>query len=173
MKLVTERLILRKFTLDDLEPFAELMANQEVMKFSLNGPIIAKEQAKEYLQKRILEHYDKYGYGLYATIHKQDNCLIGYVGLMNQNIDGESKTELGYRLHPNYWGKGLATEAASAVCQYAFDELRLNELISIIDPKNTRSIEVAKRIGMDVWKDSVFHGFSVNIYRLSKILPKI
>ena len=166
MRLETERLILREFTMDDLDAFASLMADPEVMRFSLSGPMKDKEQAREYLQKRIIDHYAQYGSGLYAAIHKTDNCLIGSIGLINQNIDGEKKTELGYRLHPSYWGKGLATEAASSICRHAFDHLAINELISIIDPKNTRSIEVAKRIGMCYWKDAVFHGIPVHIYVL-------
>lgn len=168
MRLETQRLILREFTIDDLDDFASLMADPEVMRFSLKGPMEDKEQAREYLQKRILDHYIQYGYGLYAAIHKEDHCLIGFVGLMSQVIDGENKTELGYRLYPHYWGKGLATEAALAVCQYAFDELAMNDLISIIDPQNKRSLEVAKRVGMHFWKNTVYHGFSVGIYILKK-----
>jgi [ribosomal protein S5]-alanine N-acetyltransferase len=168
MYLETERLILREFTMDDLDAFASLMADPEVMRFSLSGPMKDIKQAKEYLQKRILDHYAKFGYGLYAVIHKIDNCLIGSVGLIMQNIDGENKTELGYRLHPNYWGKGLATEAALAICQDAFERLGIDELISIIDPQNIRSLEVAKRIGMHYQKDAIFHRVPVNIYAIKK-----
>lgn len=164
-KLETERLILREFTIDDLDAFALLMADPEVMRFSLNGPM-NKEQAKEYFQKRILDHYSHYGYGLYAVVQKTDNSPVGFVGLMSQNIDGESKTELGYRLYPKHWGKGLATEACLAVCQYAFTKLGFGELISIIDSKNTRSLEVAKRIGMKYLKDTSFHNIPVQVYMI-------
>lgn len=168
MKLETQRLLLREFTLDDLDVFASLMANPEVMRFSLSGPMKDKEQAREYLQKRILDHYILYGYGLYAVFHKENSCFIGLTGLISQNIDGENKTELGYRLDPNYWGKGLASEASSAFCRYAFDQLDIDELISIIDPHNIRSLEVAKRIGMHHWKNAVFHHIPVHIYLLKK-----
>lgn len=166
MRLETERLILRKFTIDDLNAFALLMADPEVMRFSLNGPV-GKEQAKEYLQKRILNHYDMYGYGLYAAFLKADYALIGFVGLISQNIEGENKTELAYRLHPQFWGQGLATEACLAMCAYAFTQLDMNELISIIDPQNIRSLAVAKRIGMSLWKNALFHHVNVEIYSLS------
>lgn len=168
MRLETERLIVREFTISDLDAFAHLMADPEVMRFSLSGPL-NREQAKTCLQKGILEHYLRYGYGLYGVFCKASNCLIGYVGLMAQSIDGESKTELGYRLLPQYWGKGLATEACLAVCQYAFTQLGLNELISIIDPQNKRSIDLAKRIRMHYWKNSLFHHIPVNIYMLKKL----
>lgn len=165
MRLETERLILREFTLDDLNAFALLMADPEVMRFSLYGPL-NKEQAKEYLQKRILDHYDMYGYGLYAVFLKADYVLIGFVGLISQNIEGKNKTELAYRLHPQFWGQGLATEACLAVCTYAFSQLDIDELISIIDPKNVRSLTIAKRIGMSLWKNTLFHHVNVEIYSL-------
>lgn len=165
MILQTERLILREFTIEDVDAFASLMADPEVMRFSINGPM-DKELARESFQKRILDHYSQYGYGLYAAIQKKDNCLIGFIGLISQNIDGENKTELGYRLHPRYWGKGLATEACLAVCQYAFTQLGMNELISVIDPENIRSIEVAKRVGMKYLKDASFHNIPVQIYMI-------
>jgi len=170
MMLETERLILRKFNIADLEAFASLMADPEVMRFSLNGPLKDREQAREYLQKRILDHYVQYGYGLFAAVHKKDNCLIGFVGLISQVIDGEHKTELAYRLHPRYWGQGLATEAAFAICHYAFDDLGIDELISIIDPQNKRSIEMARRVGMHHWKNTTYNGFSVGIYLLKKLI---
>ncbi len=166
MRLDTERLTLREFTLNDLDAFAALMADPEVMRFSLSGPMKDKEQAREYLQKRILDHYTQYGYGLYAVIHKADNCLAGLVGLISQNIDGEKKTELGYRLHPKYWGQGFATEACLAIRGHAFGKLGIDELISIIDPQNKRSLEVAKRIGMHPWKEAIFHNILVQIYAL-------
>lgn len=85
-----------------------------------------------------------------------------------QEIDGEKKIELGYRLDPKYWGKGLATEACQAIAQYAFDMLKLDEVVSIIDPQNVRSIRVAEKVGMTKWKDTTFHGFAVGIYRMKK-----
>lgn len=169
MKIETERLILREFTLDDLDAFAWLMADPEVMRFSLTGPM-TREQAGEYLSGRILDHYAKYGYGLWAVVQKEDNRVIGSIGLINQNLDGEHKTEVGYRLHPNFWGKGLATEACLAVCQYALITLGIKELISIIEPANTRSLEVAKRIGMKYIKDTSFYNFHVQIYQIDPMI---
>jgi|688.fasta_scaffold02776_5 RimJ/RimL family protein N-acetyltransferase len=168
MKLETQRLILREFTEKDLDAFAALLADPEVMRFSLKGPIKDKFQAQEYLQKRILDHYSKYGYGVYAAIDKTSQSLVGYIGFLNQNIDGEHKTELGYRLFPNYWGKGLATEAAQELCRYAFDHLGVDELISIIEPLNVRSSAVAKRIGMSLWKSFLFYSIPVHIFALKK-----
>jgi [ribosomal protein S5]-alanine N-acetyltransferase len=166
MILETKNLLLREFTINDLEAFAQILSKEEVMRFSLSGPL-KKEQAKDYLQKRILDHYLKYGYGLYAVLCKADQKLIGLVGLITQVIDGEEIIELGYRLDPGYWGKGYATEAGEKVLQFAFEVLKTDRVISIIDPRNIRSLKVAERIGMTYWKDHVFHGFEVKIYVLT------
>lgn len=169
MIIETERLILRPFVQEDLDALALILADPDVMLFSLNGPLKDKEKVRDYLQTRILDHYAQFGFGLYATIHKQDQCLIGFVGLLTQFIEEEKKVELAYRLAPAYWGKGLATEAARAVCHYAFDQLHLEELISIIDSKNVRSLQVAKRVGMHYWKAVHFHGFAVGVYALKNV----
>lgn len=167
MIIETDRLILREFIKDDLDAFAAIMADPEVMRFSIHGPH-SRSQVEELINKIIIGHYSKFGFGLYAIIHKEDQQLIGYAGLTAQRIDGEEKIELGYRLNPKYWGKGLATEASLAICRHAFDQLNINELISIIDPQNIRSIAVAKRVGMVYWKESVFHQIPVHIYVMRK-----
>jgi [ribosomal protein S5]-alanine N-acetyltransferase len=116
MILNTKRLILRQLDRSDLSAFATLMADPEVMRFSINGPMQDQEKVRDYFQKRILDHYNQYGYGLYAVMLQPDHCFIGCVGLMSQCINHQDKVELAYRLFPAYWGKGLATEAALAVC---------------------------------------------------------
>lgn len=166
MYIETERLIIRDLTSNDLDDFAHLVANEEVMRFSLKGPL-SKEEAKEYFQRRILGHYEEHGFGLWAVLHREK--LIGFAGLITQTIDEEKWVELAYRFTPKFWGKGFATEAALAICQYAFETLGLKQLISIIDPKNTPSMKLASRIGMNFWKEAVFHGFQVKIYVLKRV----
>jgi RimJ/RimL family protein N-acetyltransferase len=168
MLLKTKHLIVRKFTEADLDDLAILLGDPEVMRFSLSGPILEREKVQQYLQKWVLNQYEKHGFGPFAVIHQQDQKFMGYMGLLMQLIDGEELVELGYRLLPQYWGKGYATEAGLAVSRYAFDELKLDRLISIIDPNNTRSIQVAKRVGMHFWKEAVLYKIPVHIYSLKK-----
>jgi RimJ/RimL family protein N-acetyltransferase len=162
MLIKTKRLIIREFTLEDLNPLASLLGNAQVMEFSVGGPLTL-EETNEMLEKRILAHYAEYGFGLWALVHS--GIVIGFAGLIVQRIDGEQLVELGYRLDPGYWGKGLASEAAAAIARYAFEELKLKEIISIIEASNTRSIAVAKRLGMHYWKDADFHGKKTQIYK--------
>jgi ribosomal-protein-alanine N-acetyltransferase len=169
MLIQTKRLILRNFEPSDFESFALLAADPEVMQFSLKGPM-SKEQSKEHFEKRILSHYQKYGFGLLATFLKDTQEFIGFVGLITQNIDEKEEIELAYRLFPKYWSQGFATEAANAVCEYAFRVLKTERLISLIDPKNHSSLRVAKRVGMHFWKHSIFHNTPVQVYCLLKIV---
>ena len=169
MILTTERLILKEFRASDLDDFASLMADPEVMRFPISGPH-SKEQAQELFQNRILKHYKTHGFGLWAVIHKETGHFIGLTGLISQLIDGKEEVELGYRFYPKYWGHGFAIEAALNVCKWGFDTLNVPYIISIIDPKNHKSIKVAKKAGMHYWKDNAnFHGLSVRIYKLEKI----
>jgi [ribosomal protein S5]-alanine N-acetyltransferase len=162
----TSRLEIREWTSDDFEAFAALMADPEVMRFSLKGSPLNSEEAREYFQKRILDHY-RNGFGLWALMLKEEQKIIGFAGLITQEIDGEKKIELAYRLLPHYWHRGLALEAARAICTYAFTGLKLKELISIIDPINTRSIRLAERLGMRPLKMTHYHQKNVYIYAKS------
>lgn len=167
MLLQTKRLIIRKFTEEDLDALSVLLGNAEVMRFSLAGPC-TREQTKWYLEKRILNHYAEFGFGLWALMFEER--LIGFAGLIMQSIDGEDLVELAYRLDPQYWGKGLASEAAEAIAEYAFNQLHLDQVISIIDPNNVRSVNVATRLGMVHWKDTLFHNKPTRIYALNRVM---
>jgi len=165
MLIKTPRLLIRNFTSSDFPNFAHLMADKEVMLFSLSGPM-NQDLAMEYFERRILGHYQNHGFGLWALFLAETKEFIGLAGLISQTIDGIEEVELAYRLHPNYWSKGYATEAATAIAEHAFATMKIDYLVSIIDPKNISSEKVAKRVGMQAWKPVVFHGHQVNIFKL-------
>src|SRR4051812_40748374 len=86
-------------------------------------------------------------FGLWAVVEKSTRDVIGYCGLSRfEDVGGQPETEVGYRLIRSAWGHGYATEAATAVRDYAFDTLSLTRLIAIIDPRNVASIRVAEKI---------------------------
>jgi len=164
--LETDRLTIREFNLEDINALAALCGDELVMEFSTDGPLTL-EQTKEKLEKRILAHYAEHRFGLWAVVY--ESSVIGYAGLITQQIDGEQLVELGYRLLPNYWGKGLATEAGAAILKYGFEQLNLDKIISIVEEQNVRSVSVVKRLGMHHWKDADFHGTRCQIYLLHKV----
>jgi RimJ/RimL family protein N-acetyltransferase len=94
--------------------------------------------------------------------------LIGYCGFLHWNLDGVDEIEIGYRLHPYYWNKGLMTEAARSVSDHAFRDLRLPRVISLIYLENIPSRRVAEKIGMTLEKQTTFRGFPTNVFSLSR-----
>jgi ribosomal-protein-alanine N-acetyltransferase len=162
----TPRLILRKFTPSDFERFAELMANPDVTLFSGKG-VLARDEAAA-LFERLLAPARVGKPSQFAVIVRESGLLIGYCGFFLQIVDEVVELEIGYRLHPDYWGRGLATEAARAVRDHAFAELEVERVISIIHPDNLRSQRVAEKNGMRKEKETDFKGIDVWIYALTR-----
>ncbi len=125
----TPRLVLREFALTDERHLSPILASSQVMRFSVSG-CLTLEQTKEEIDSFITS-YRKYGFGKWAVILKETNQLIGYCGIALEEIDSKQETELGYRLSENYWGHGLATEAARAALHYGFNKLELPDIIAV------------------------------------------
>jgi [ribosomal protein S5]-alanine N-acetyltransferase len=165
MTLETPRLILRPFRERDLDRLAELTAKPDFMRFSLG--VFSREQTASFLEKLI--DWNRHGLpSQFAAIHRDDNCLIGYCGFFHQQVDGTDEIEIGYRLHPDYWRRGLATEAARAVRDHAFADLKLPRVISLIHPENLPSRRVAEKNGMKLEKQTVFRGFPTLVFAINR-----
>jgi ribosomal-protein-alanine N-acetyltransferase len=92
----------------------------------------------------------------FAVILQTTGQLIGFCGFFCQNVDEVERVEIAYRFHPDYWGLGIATEAARAVRDHAFQVLKLNQVISLIHPDNIASKRVAEKNGLIVEKETTF-----------------
>ena len=159
----TERLILRPFQSNDFEKAYRLFSDPIVMRFSLNGPYSA-EKCKKFIDQCMLKSKNNEP-SLLAVIDNQTNQLIGSCGFFAQTIQGMAELELGYRLLPHYWGKGLATEAAIAMKGYAFNEMGLTRLISLIETDNIASIRVAEKNDFKLAKTMLYDGrIAVGMY---------
>jgi [ribosomal protein S5]-alanine N-acetyltransferase len=163
--LETSRLVLRPFGEKDVDLLAELMANRDFMRFSL-GPY-TREQTQTVLDKIL--SWNRAGLpSQFAIIMRSNDTLIGYCGFFHQQVDETNEIEIGYRLHPDYWNQGLATEAATAVRDHAFGDLKLRRVISLIHPDNVASRRVAEKIGMRFERRTVFKGFPTRIFALNR-----
>jgi [ribosomal protein S5]-alanine N-acetyltransferase len=163
----TERLVLRCFHVADTDAIAGLFGDPEVMLFG-PGP-----QSREWVQRWLVgclkDYYRKWGFGLWAVVHKPDRQVIGYCGLTRfDDVGGQSEIEIGYRLARGFWGRGLATEAARAVLDYALGVLGLPRLVSIIDARNGASIRVAEKTGLRYEKDVIFRNNVRQLYAIHK-----
>ena len=150
--LETPRLILRPLTLDDLDALATLYRDPEVRKFFPEGTLTYAE-TKEELEWIIDVYYGQYGYGLWATILKETGEFIGRCGLLPWTLEGRFEVEVAYALARAHWGKGLATEAAQGIVDYAINQLHMTRLICLIDADHTASQNVARKIGMSFEKE--------------------
>jgi ribosomal-protein-alanine N-acetyltransferase len=163
----TDRIFLRPFCIDDIEPFAEICANPKVMRYIGDGKPVSLDLIAEKIPEW-MEWYEKQKYGLMALVMKDTDKLIGFCGFIHQVVDEIEYIELGYRLDEAYWGKGLATEAAVAVRDYAFNVLKIPQLISIIHHQNDASKRVAKKVGMRLMKETHFKNVLVDIFCLKR-----
>ena len=121
------------------------------------------------MQRHIENYYRRFGYGLWATILKEDESYIGRCGLINQTIEGRDDVEMGYLIKRELWNRGLTTEAAMAIRDHAFNELNISRLISIIHPLNIASQRVAEKVGMRLERMAPFKSWGqVMIYAVEK-----
>lgn len=145
--LETDRLILRRQIPADLDDLWALYCDPEVTRFIPDAPR-SRDEAREELEWHMNGHPRRPELGLWATDHKPDGAFIGRCGLLPWTIDGQEEVEVAYSLSQAHWGRGLATEAARAIADYAFQQLGLQRLVCLIFPENTASVRVAEKIGM-------------------------
>lgn len=143
----TERLILREWTKDDVEPFAEMNRNKAVMEYL--PKILSFEETRDFYY-RIIREFAEYGFGLYAVELKSSGKFIGYTGFHWFDFDAEFSpgVEIGWRLNNKYWNQGYATEAAQACLDYACEKRLFTQIYSFTAACNHRSERVMQKIGM-------------------------
>ena len=144
--LETPRLLLRRMQASDVELLLHIFTGPKVMA-AFNATPFNRDQMEGWVQRN-LDHQTRHGYGLFSVILKSEGLLIGDCGLEHMEVDGVQSAELGYDFRNDYWNQGYATEAASAVRDYAFQELHLLNLISLIRVGNIASRRVAEKIRM-------------------------
>lgn len=146
-ELRTPRLILRRWRADDLAPFAAMNADPRVMEF-LPAPLSPSEC--QILIARLEAHFDEHGFGFWAVELPDQATCIGFVGLSVPRFEAHFTpcVEIGWRLAADFWGQGLATEAARAALAFGFNNLGLKEIVSFTVPQNVRSRRVMERLGM-------------------------
>jgi RimJ/RimL family protein N-acetyltransferase len=149
--LQTNRLTLRRQILDDLEALWALYCDPGITRFIPDAPR-SYEEAREELEWHRHGHPRYPELGLWATIHRETGKFIGRCGLLPWTIEGQREVEVAYTINREYWGQGLATEAARGILDYGFTKLNLSRLICLIDPENIASQRVAEKIGLTLEK---------------------
>jgi RimJ/RimL family protein N-acetyltransferase len=169
--ITTERLHLREWRDSDLDDWAPICADPEVMRYIGNGqPRTWEESAQSILRMR--SGWETRGFGLWATTLHDSDRVVGFVGLTVPTFLPEilPAVEIGWRLAQPYWGRGLATEGARAALTDGFKRCGLDEVVSIYRPENAASGRIMEKIGMEPLRDTVDpeHGYPVRIYRITR-----
>jgi len=143
----TDRLLLRRWTAADREPFAQMNADPRVM---AHFPAALTREESDALADRIDAHFARRGFGAWAVEIPEVAPFAGFIGLAVPDFDAPfmPSVEIGWRLAAEYWGNGYATEGARAALAFGFDTLGLAEIVSFTTPDNLQSRRVMERIGM-------------------------
>lgn len=145
--MITDRLLMRRWRPDDRDRFAVINADVQVMRFF---PAPLNRSESDALVDRIEAGFETNGFGLWALERRDNREFIGFTGLsvVPSNIPCAPAVEVGWRLHPDAWGQGFASEAARRALHRGFTEFAIDEIVSFTAAINLPSQRVMQRIGM-------------------------
>lgn len=147
MNLETERLCIRKFTLEDAPFIFELVNTPSWLQFIGDKNVKTLKDAEQYIQEKMLDHYHTHGFGFYAVCVKENQSPIGMTGFIKR--PSMQDVEIGFAFLPINSGKGYALESSKEILKYGKSILKLEKVVAITDPKNTNSQKLLKRLGFE------------------------
>lgn len=164
----TERLVLRKFTLQDSEFILELLNTEGWIKYIGDRNVTTTDDARTYLENGPLQTYSNNLFGLRLVQLKTDNGPIGMCGLVKRNY--LDHFDLGFALLPNYTGHGYGFEIATKVVEYAFDSLEEQKILAITLPANFSSISLLRKMGFAYDRNFIVPDTNeeLSVYSISK-----
>jgi ribosomal-protein-alanine N-acetyltransferase len=153
LHLGTDRLELRALSLGDLDEMASLLGDAEALIYWVSP--LSREESRGWIERN-LKRYDDAGFGRCAVILRSTGELVGDCGLIQTLVEGRPEVELGWIVRRRHQGKGIATEAAAAWRDYAFDTLGLERIVSMVSEANVASRRVAEKLGMTVEREAMW-----------------
>lgn len=162
-RIETERLILRPFEASDAGAAFGWFGDPVVMRFTPTGPDRSMEQTQARLTL-FMEHQNAHGFSKWLISNRTSGIAIGDSGLLI--LEEYGWIDLGFRFAQPYWGKGLATEVASAWVRAAFDEFGLSRLGAFAHPENRASIRVLEKLGFKVERRGMVFGMDSIVFSL-------
>ena len=165
ISLETERLILRMFREDDLDAYAAMCADPDVMRYLGDGKALTRSEAWRQMAL-ILGHWRLRGFGLWAVEERATGALLGRIGFFQP--EGWPGFELGWMLRRASWGRGYATEGARRALAHAFTVMNRDHLISLIRPANRASVRAAERLGQSLESRTDLYGQEVLVYGIGR-----
>ena len=171
-RIETERLVLRRWDVDaDLDAYAALCADPEVMRFIGDGSTRSREECVEQLHK-FETAWDEQGHGLFAVELAPEGALIGLTGFATPEFLPEimPAVEIGWRFARAHWKCGYATESARAALAFGFDQARLERIVSVHIVGNDASGHIMRKIGMHLERETTHpgNGRAVRVYAIDR-----
>ena len=164
--LLTDRLILRPFTVDDAPFILRLLNEPSFIENITDKGVRTLAQAADYLNQGPLASYASHGHGLWLVQHRITGSPMGICGLIRR--EGLPEIDLGYALVPEFWGLGYAREAAEACVAWGHDTLGLRGLLAIVSPGNASSIRLLEALGFQRKETMTYApGDEVEVFRLA------
>jgi RimJ/RimL family protein N-acetyltransferase len=161
----SRRLLLRMFCESDLDGYAAMCGDPEVMRYLGAGYPLTRDESWRNMAL-VLGHWQLRGFGLWAVEERATGLLVGRVGCWQP--EGWPGREIGWALRREFWGRGFATEAAQLAIADAFSRPQNRRLISLIHPENERSIGVALRLGMRREQETEILGHPAAVYSIHR-----
>jgi RimJ/RimL family protein N-acetyltransferase len=161
--LETTRLQLRPCQSEDIQLIHTLWTNDRIRFFLFDNRVISSDEAKSFVEDSIA-NFEQHGYGLWLVFIRDMEHLVGFAGFLSSE---EGTPSLIYGVHPDCWGYGYATEAASAVLSYALDKLALPKVRADVDEPNIASVRVLEKLGMRRTGREVVNGHPLLYFELS------
>ena len=155
----SDRLTFRVWQDDDLECFHAINSDPQVLRYVANGQVWPRSRTQQFIESAsaMLKRSE---FCQWALIHKSSGCLIGFCGL----VDTRDLPEIGWRLARNYWGQGLATEAATEVLNHAGEVFGIRRVMATVQTENAASIRVIEKLGMTRDQTFLRDGRQVSVY---------
>ena len=161
----TDRLLIRPFKMEDIEPSYTMNLDTEVSRYTGDGGVVSKKEIERRIVENVFGDYEKYGFGRLAVELKGENKFIGFTGL--KYLEDMDEVDLGFRFMKEYWGKGIATESAKACVNLGFEKLGLGRIIAMVLPENLGSIRVLEKLNFEYEKDIIEDNQLAKIYSLN------
>ena len=145
--LETDRLALRLASFDDAEFILRLLNEPSFLRFIGDRGVRTVEDARRYIADRLIDSYERNGFGLWIVERKDEPGPIGICGLVKR--DTLPDPDIGFAFLPEYWSRGYAFEAVAAVKRHALVVLRLPRLLAVTNPDNAGSIRIVEKVGLE------------------------
>jgi len=153
--LETERLILRRATVDDSEFILALLTDPAWLRFIGDRGVRTLDAARDYILKSLVAMYERLGFGLYVTELKGEGVPLGICGLIKR--DALEDVDIGFAFLPQFRGQGYAYESASAVMEYGKNAFGLKRLVAITSPDNYVSAGLLEKLGFNFERTVKLH----------------